>query len=77
MCTEQNVTVGEPEREGRRRSPRTMSSTMPHVSLLVEASLKGKTIGSGSKVFLFGKMARSSVRNELVGDVGNVVTGFL
>ena len=25
MCTEQNVTVGVPERDGRRRRPRTMS----------------------------------------------------
>ena len=38
MLTEQNVTVGESEREERRKSPRTMSTTMPHVSLLDEAS---------------------------------------
>ena len=54
-----NVTVGVPEREGRRSSPRTMSSTMPHVPLLVESSLKAKTTGSGSKVSLLSKMARS------------------
>ena len=59
MCTEQNVTVGVPEREGRRSSPRTTSITMPHVSLLVEASLKAKTAGLGSKVSSLSKMARS------------------
>ena len=36
-----------------------MSRTMPHVPLLVEASLKAKTAGLGSKVFLLSKMARS------------------
>ena len=56
---EQNVTVRVPESEGRRRRPRTMSITMPHVSLLVEASLKAKTAGLGSKVSLLSKMARS------------------
>ena len=59
MCTEQNVTVGVPEREGRRSRLRTMSRTIPHVSLLVESSLKANTIGSGSKVSLLSKMARS------------------
>ena len=42
MCTEQNVTVGEPESEGRRSRPRTMSRTIPHVLLLVESSLKAR-----------------------------------
>ena len=59
MCTEQNVTVGRPEREGRRSSLRTMSSAVHHVPLLVESCLKAKTIGSGSKVSLLSKMARS------------------
>ena len=36
-----------------------MSITIPLVSLLVEASLKAKTAGLGSKVFLLSKMARS------------------
>ena len=49
MCTEQNVTVGVPESEGRRSRPRTMSSTMLQVPLLVELSLKASTVGSGSK----------------------------
>ena len=65
------MTVGVPQREGRRRSPRTMSVTMPHVSLLVEASSKAKTAGLGSKVSLVeqdGKVRVASVRNELVGD---------
>ena len=59
MCTEQNVTVGDPEREGRRRRPRTMSKTIPHVLLLVESSLYVSTIGSGSKVSSLSKIARS------------------
>ena len=59
MCTEQNVTVGVPERDGRRSRPRTMSSTMPHVLLLVESALTVRTIGSGSKVSLLSKIARS------------------
>ena len=59
MCTEKNVTVGVPEREGRRSSPRTMSITVPHVPLLVESSLKAKTTGLGSKVSLLSRMARS------------------
>ena len=59
MCTGQNVTVSVPESEGRRRRPRTMSKTIHHVPLLVESSLKAKTIGSSSKVSLLSKMARS------------------
>ena len=39
--------------------PQTMSRTMHHVPLLVESSLKAKTAGSGSKVSLLSKMARS------------------
>ena len=60
MCTEQNVTVGVPQSERRRSSkPRTMRRTIHQVPLLVESSLKAKTIGSGSKVSLLSKMARS------------------
>ena len=80
MCTEQNVTVWVLESEGRRRIPRTMSITMPHVSLLVEASLKAKTPWLGSKVFFVqqdGEVRVAGVRNELVGAVRNMVTGFL
>ena len=36
-----------------------MSSTMPQVPLLVESSLKVNTTGSGSKVSLLSKIARS------------------
>ena len=53
MCTEQKVTVRVPESEGRRSRPRTTSRTTPHAPLLVESSLKAKTVGSGSKVSLF------------------------
>ena len=52
------MTVGVPEREGRRRRPRTMSGTMLHVPLLEKSSLKAKTTGSGSKVSFMSKMAR-------------------
>ena len=36
-----------------------MSSTMPHVFLLVESALNVKTVGSGSKVSLLSRIARS------------------
>ena len=80
MCTEQNVTVGVQESEERRSSARTMIRTMRQVPLLVESSLKASTIGSGSKVSLLSRIARSvvtSMRNELIGDVRNMITGFL
>ena len=41
--TEQNVTVGEAESEGRRSRPRTTRAAIPHVSLLEEASEMVKT----------------------------------
>ena len=59
MCTEQKVTVGEPVRDGRLRRPRTMSKFIRHVPLLVESALNVLTIGSGSKVSLLSKIARS------------------
>ena len=59
MWTEHSVTVGEPEREGRRKSPRTTSRTMPHVSLLDEASVMTMAARLGSAVSLLSKMARS------------------
>ena len=59
ICAEQNVTVGEPEREGRRSKARTMSITMPQVFLLVESTLNEVTKGSGSKVSLLSRIARS------------------
>ena len=58
-CAEQNVTAGEPEREGRRSKARTMSSTMLQVPLLVESALNVRTIGFGSKVSLLSRIARS------------------
>ena len=73
MRTEQNVTVGVPDSEGRRSRPRTMSRTIPHVPLLVESSLKAKTAGSGSKGVLVeqdGEVRVGTVPNELIGDVG-------
>ena len=57
--TEQNVTFGVPERDGRRSSPRTTSADILHVSLVEEASEVEKTAASGSNVSLLSKMARS------------------
>ena len=57
-----------------------MSKTIPQVPLLVESALNVRTIGSGSKVSLLSKIARSvfvGVRPELIGDVRNMITGFL
>ena len=76
MCTEQNVTVGVPESEGRRSRPRTMSRTIPHVPLLVESSLEGKHHGVRLKGVLVeqdSEVRVASVRNELIGDVRNMI----
>ena len=59
MCTEQDVTVGVLQSEGRRSRARTMSRTIPYVLLLVEFSLKASTIGSGLKVSFLSRIARS------------------
>ena len=73
MCTEQNVTVGVPERDGRRSRARTMSSTMPHVFLLVESALnvKGVLVEQDSEVHVVG------VNSEVIRDVRDMVAGFL
>ena len=73
MCTEQNVTVGVPESEGRRSRPRTMSRTIPQVLLLVESSLKWKNHRVRLERVLVeqdGEVRVASVRKELIGDVG-------
>ena len=56
-----------------------MSQTVLHVPLLVESTLYVRTEGSGSKVSLLSKIARSVLRvhKELLRDVRNVITGFL
>ena len=79
MCTEQKVTVGDPERDGRLRRPRTINKTIHQVPLLVESTLNVRTMRSGSKVSLLSKIARSvlPVYQELIGDVRNMITGFL
>ena len=79
MCTEQNVTVGVPESEGRRSRPRILSKTMPHVPLLVESSLKTKTrVGlEGVLVEQDGEVCVANVRNELIGDVRDMIACFL
>ena len=79
MCTEQNVTVGVPESEGRRSSARTMSRTIPHAPLLVESSLKAKNrVGlEGVLVEQDGEVRIASVCNELIRDVRDMITGVL
>ena len=59
LCTDQKVTVGVPEREGRRRSPRTKRAAILHVSLLDEASAITMAAASGSNMSLLSKMVRS------------------
>ena len=79
ICTEQNVTVGVPERDERRSRARTMSSTMPHVFLLVESALnvrtgiwlKGVLVEQDSKVHVVG------VCSEVIRYVRDMVAGFL
>ena len=65
ICTELKVTVGAPERERRRRSPRTTRAAMPHESLLDEASVMARTANA------------ACVRDELVRDSWRMITGFL
>ena len=80
MCTEQNVTVGVPERDGRRSRARTMSSTIAprifarRVGLEREdcgVRLKGVLVEQDSKVHVVG------VRSEVIRDVWYMVAGFL
>ena len=80
MCTEHKVTVGEPERDGRLRRPRTVSKTIHQVPLLVDSALNVGTFGSRSKGVLVeqdSEVRVASVRHELIGDVRNMITGFL
>ena len=80
MCTEQNVTVGVPESEGRRSRPRTVSRTIHHVLFACGVFLEGKHHGVRLKGVLVEQESEVrvvSVRNELIGDVRNMITGFL
>ena len=79
MCTEQKVTVGEPERDGRLGRPRTMSKTIPQVPLLVESTLNVRTIRVRLKGILVeqdSEVRVAGVRHELIGDARNMITGF-
>ena len=70
--------MGVLESEGRRSRPRTISRTM--YLCLWNLPLKAKTTGPGSKVSLLsqdGEVRVPSVRNELVGDVRDMIAGFL
>ena len=80
ICTEQNVTVGVPERERRRSRERTMSSHHApsifarRVNLERENKrvwLKGVLVEQKSEVRVAG------VRHELIGDVRNMISGLL
>ena len=62
MCTEQNVTVGVPESEGSRSRP------WDHTP---------RTFACGVFLEQDGEVCVASVRSELIGDVENVITGFL
>ena len=70
MCTEQKVTVGEPER-GTSQQASNNEQDHTQVPLLVELALNVRTIGSDSEVRV------ASVRHELIGDVRNMINGFL
>ena len=66
------MTVGVPERDGRRSRARTMSSTIPHVFLLVESALNVRTVGSGFKSVLVeqdSKVHVVGVSSEVIRDV--------
>ena len=52
-----------------------MSGTIPHVPLLVESSLKAGL--EGVLVEQDGDVRVANVRNELIGDVRDVITGLL
>ena len=80
MCTEQNVTVGVLESEGRRSRPRTMSSTIPPRTFACGVFPEGgnhRVRLKGVLVEQDGEVRVASMRNELIGDVRNMITGFL
>ena len=55
-----------------------MSKTIPQVPLLTESSLKANRVGlEGVLVEQDGEVHVASVRNELIGDVRDMVAGFL
>ena len=80
MCTEQKVTVGEPERDGRLRrasnneqdhTPSTFACVVGLECENCRVRLKGVLVDQDSKVRV------TSMRNELIGDVRDMITGFL
>ena len=84
ICTEQNVTVSVPAREGRRSRARTMSSTMPQIFLLVESTLNERTKREDCGVWLKGVLVEQNgkvrdvgVCTEVIRDVRDMVAGFL
>ena len=80
MCTGQHVTVGVPESEGRRSRPRTMSKTIPQSTFASEIFPEGKHRRVRLKSVLVeqeSKVRVTSMRNELIGAVRNVIAGFL
>ena len=80
MCTEQNVTVGVPESEGRRSRPRTMSRTIPPGTFacgvyLVREHCRVRL--EGVLVEQDGEVRVASTHKELIRDVRDMITGFL
>ena len=79
MCTEQKVTVGEPERwtsqeasnNGQYHTPSTFACRIGLECETYRVRLKGVLVDQDSEVRVAG------VRHELIGDVRNMITGFL
>ena len=88
MCTEQNVTVGVPERERAAQKPSNDEYHHAPRILAGRGFIKGESRGfiegenhrvglEGVLVEQDGRVRVASVRNELFGNVGDVITGFL
>ena len=67
------VTVGEPERDGRLRRPRTMSKAIHQVPLLVGLECENFWVGLKGVLEQDGGVRVASVRHELIGDVRNMI----
>ena len=80
MCTEQNVTVGVPESEGRRSRPRTMSKHHTTCILASGVNLVCENYRvrlEGVLVEQDGEVRVAGAHKEVLRDVRNTNTGFL
>ena len=80
ICAEQNVTVGDPEREGRRRRARTISSTKAPSIFARRINLERdneRVWLKGVLVEQNGKIRVVSVCTEVIRDVRDMVARFL